>query len=273
MIVSELYPRSHKTSLQKLSEPRWITDHLALKEDKRGLGVTACSCHTAEEIQGAASAVPRGPGGAIEHVPSLLSDPTPCRVPGLSGRVEDEACILDSTGGLGRAVCSPILSSLVPTHVMPPTQHPRDPFCGPQTSPPLEPACPTSAPFRHLPLLTDLNNTVLSNIQQGRRVTFSLCSIQHGSHWPREAPEHWPCGSCNQELHLFLIVFNFKLTLKSHKWAGMTSWRGGSGGGGWAYLLSQHIPFPENSPDNTPSPCHMCVLCWACSACWLTSVS
>lgn len=128
MIVSELYRRPHKRALQKLSEPRWITDHLALKEDKQGLGVTACSCHTTEEIQGAASAVPRGPGGAIKHVPSLLSDPTHCCVPGLSGRVEDEACILDSTGGLGRAVCSPILSSLVPTHVMPPTQHPKGPL-------------------------------------------------------------------------------------------------------------------------------------------------
>lgn len=147
----------------------------------------------------------------------------------------------------------------------------------PKLHPPLKPAYPTSVPFRHLPLLTDLNNTVLLNILQGWRVIFSLCTIQYGSHWPREAPEHWPCVLCNQELHLFLILFNFKLTLKSHKWAGMTSWRGRSGEGlGEGLGLSTHpaYPFPENSPVNTCQvPVHVWVLCWACSTCCLTSLS
>lgn len=61
-------------------------------------------------------------------MPSLLSDPTHCCTRRLSGRVEDEACILDPMGRLGRAVCSPTLSSLVPTHVMPPTQHAEGPL-------------------------------------------------------------------------------------------------------------------------------------------------
>ena len=69
-------------------------------------------------------------------MPSLLSDPTHCRTRGLSGRVEDEACILDPTGRMGRAVCSLTLSSLVPTHVMPPTQHPEGP---PPVDPKLHP--------------------------------------------------------------------------------------------------------------------------------------
>lgn len=104
--------------------------------------------------------------------------------------------------GWGRCVSDPLIIGSHP-HDASYSNTQRGPLLWTPNFTPLKPAYPTSVPFRHLPLLTDLNNTVLLNILQGWRVIFSLCTIQYGSHWPREAPEHWSCVLCNQELHFY----------------------------------------------------------------------
>lgn len=115
-ILLELYWRSCKGALQKPSGPRCITDHLALREDKRGLSVTACSRHPTEKIQGDTSAVSPGPG-KHQTCPLARKRP-PCTATSADspGRAEGDASILDSLRPAGQGcVFSDPLWSLLPS--------------------------------------------------------------------------------------------------------------------------------------------------------------
>lgn len=166
-ILLELYWRSCKGALQKPSGPRCITDHLALREDKRGLSVTACSRHPTEKIQGDTSAVSTGPGKHQTRPLARKRPPHPPhrqphpQTPRGRRRVTPASWIPSGWAGLCVLRPSLVIPPVAPRIWLPPERsfvfevH-RDPCSGPQLSSPAKRIFPIPAPFGDLPLLTDL---------------------------------------------------------------------------------------------------------------------